>query len=337
MKDPSKQAKVLFFDSKPYDIESFRRIENGLSFDFLEVKLNPHTASLAQGYEAVCIFVHDQACEETLRILKEGGTKLIALRCAGYNNVALKAASEQGIQVVRVPEYSPYAVAEHAAALIMTLNRKTHRAYARVRENNFSLNGLLGFDMHGKVVGIVGTGKIGQVMIRIMKGFGCEVLAFDLYPNVKFASEQDFKYVSFEEICKRSDIISLHLPLTKETRHLINSASIEKMKDGVILINTSRGSLIDTVALIQALKSQKIKAAGLDVYEEEDAYFFEDFSGDIVQDDVLARLMSFNNVIITSHQAFFTEEALSNIAQTTVYNLQEYFQQSPKLTNQVKT
>ncbi len=327
--------KVLVFDSKPYDIDSFKKLDTELEFEFLEVKLGPATASLAKGYETVCVFVHDQACEKTLKTLKDGGTKLIALRCAGYNNVALKKAAELGIKVVRVPEYSPYAVAEHAAALIMTLNRKTHRAYARVKENNFSLNGLLGFDMHGKTVGVVGTGKIGQVMLRIMKGFGCNVLAFDLFPNQKLASEIGFEYVSFEELCKRCDIVSLHLPLTKETRHLINSQTIAQMKDGVILINTSRGPLIDTPSLIEALKTQKIKAAGLDVYEEEDEYFFEDFSGDIVKDDVLARLMSFNNVIITSHQAFFTEEALSNIAQTTVLNINDFWE-GKELKNEVK-
>jgi D-lactate dehydrogenase len=331
--------KILFFDTKPYDTESFNSVnkllKSDLQFDFLEARLNERTASLAEGYEAICIFVHDEASGKVLEELAKRKVKLIALRCAGFNNVAVKKAEELGLQVVRVPEYSPYAVAEHAATLIMTLNRKTHTAYSRVKENNFSLNGLVGFDMNGKTVGVIGTGRIGQIFIRIMRGFGCKVLAFDLYPNQGLAKELGFEYTTLDELYKQSDIISLHIPLSKETKHLINAETIGKMKDSVILINTSRGELIETQTLIDGLKSRKIKAAGLDVYEEEEQYFFEDFSGEIVQDDQLARLLSFNNVIVTSHQAFFTEEALKNIATTTIQNMLDFFS-GQTLKNKVK-
>lgn len=330
--------KVLVFDTKPYDIDSLKKAAEGknIEFDFLDVKLTSKTASLAKDCEVICLFVHDQACEETLEQLSKQGIKLIALRSAGYNNVVLKKAAEVGIKVVRVPEYSPYAVAEHAAALVMVLNRKIHRAYARVKENNFSLNGLLGFDMYGKTVGIVGTGRIGQIMISIMKGFGCKVVAYDLYKNEKAAQELGFEYIELNDLLKQSDIISLHLPLTKETHHLINKETIAQMKNNVVLVNTSRGQLIETTALIEGLKSGKIKAAGLDVYEEEEQYFFEDLSGEIIQDDVLARLLSFNNVIVTSHQAFFTQEAVHNIAKTTISNICEYLDKKP-LTNEIKS
>ncbi|MDX1919737.1 MAG: 2-hydroxyacid dehydrogenase [Candidatus Caenarcaniphilales bacterium] len=332
------QKKILVFDAKPYDTISFDKLpavkNKELLLDYVEFKLGRKTASLAEGYDAVCVFVHDLADEQTLKSLKDHGIKLLALRCAGYNNVALKAAKELDIKVLRVPEYSPYAVAEHAVALIMSLNRNTHRAFLRVRDSNFSLNGLVGFDMHGKTVGLIGTGKIGQVAARILKGFGCKVLAYDLYKNEKAAQEIGFEYVALKELYSSADIITLHLPLTLETYHMINKESLRMMKDGVVIINTSRGQLIDTKELINGLKSGKVKAAGLDVYEEEDEYFFEDWSNQVVQDDDLARLLSFNNVLVTSHQAFFTEEALFNIADTTVKNIQAFFD-GKELVNEV--
>ena len=337
--------KVLFFDAKQYDIDFFNQQKEELSknnsavsnleFEFLDLKLNEKTVSLAYGKKIICAFVNDRINDAVIENLSKNGTELLALRCAGYNNVSLKKAQEVGLKVVRVPEYSPYAVAEHAVALIMTLNRHVHKAYSRVRDGNFSLNGLIGFDMHGKTVGVIGTGRIGQIMIKIIKGFGCKVLAFDLYPQAKLTSELGFEYVALEEIYKQSDIISLHVPLSKETYHMINQKTIELMKDKVILINTSRGPLIDTQPVIDALKSGKIKAAGLDVYEEEEKYFFEDLSNEVVVDDQLARLLSFNNVIVTSHQAFLTEEALRNIAATTIDNILE-FVDSKTLTNEVK-
>ena len=306
-----------------------------IEFDYVEFKLGPKTASLAEGFEAVCIFVHDSIDEETIESLYQHGVRLLALRCAGYNNVALKKAQELGIKVVRVPEYSPYAVAEHAVALTMSLNRNIHRAYARVRENNFSLNGLIGFDMFGKTVGIVGTGKIGRVAANIFKGFGCKVLAYDVFKNEGEAQKIGYEYVSLKDLYMKSDIISLHVPLTLETYHMINKESIRIMKEGVIIVNSSRGQLIDTKDLIEGLKSGKIKGAGLDVYEEEEEYFFEDWSNQVVQDDDLARLLSFNNVIVTAHQAFFTEEALNNIAETTVINILDFFE-GKELKNEVK-
>lgn len=333
------QKKILVFDTKPYDIVSFDKLtavqNKEFILDYVEFKLGPKTASLAKGYDAVCVFVHDLADEETLKSLKEHGIELLALRCAGYNNVALKTAKELGIKIVRVPEYSPYAVAEHAVALMMSLNRNIHRAFARVRDSNFSLNGLIGFDMHGKTVGLIGTGKIGQVAARILKGFGCRILAYDLYKNEKAAKEIGFEYVTLKELYSEADIITLHVPLTLETYRMINKESLRMMKDGVVIINTSRGQLIDTKELINSLKSEKVKAAGLDVYEEEDEYFFEDWSNQVVQDDDLARLLSFNNVLVTSHQAFFTEEALFNIADTTITNIKAFFE-GKELINEVR-
>lgn len=321
--------KVLVFDTKQYDIQCFKKVENlyvgQLEFEYVEFKLSKKTASLAEGYDVVCVFVHDLVDEETIQSLSEHGVKLIALRCAGHNNVSIKKAQDLGIKVVRVPEYSPYAVAEHAVTLIMSLNRNIHRAYARVKDNNFSLNGLIGFDMHGKTVGIVGTGKIGRITARIFKGFGCRILAYDVFKNEEGAKEIGFEYVSLKDLYMNSDIISLHVPLTLETYHMINKESIRVMKEGVVIVNSSRGQLIDTKDLIEGLKSGKIKGAGLDVYEEEDEYFFEDWSNQVVQDDDLARLLSFNNVIVTAHQAFFTEEALNNIAETTVHNILDFY------------
>lgn len=314
--------KIAFFDNHSYEQEAFTKAnaKNGHEIIFLNSALTPETAHIAGGYPCVCAFVNDCLNEKCLQILAEGGTKIIALRSAGYNHVDLAAATKLGLKVVRVPEYSPYAIAEHAVALIQTLNRKTHRAFNRVREGNFALDNLVGFDLHEKTVGVIGTGKIGKIFARIMNGFGCEVLAYDLYPDNNFEG----KYVSLEELLKRSDIISLHVPLTKETKHLINEKTFSHMKDGVMLINTGRGALIDTHALVSALKKGKVGFAGLDVYEEEENVFFHDLSGQILTDDVLARLMTFPNVIITGHQAFLTHEALKNIAETTLDNVSEF-------------
>ena len=279
---------------------------------------------LAQGADAVCIFVNDSADAPTVGELARMGVRLIALRCAGFNNVDLKAAAEHGITVVRVPAYSPYAVAEHAVALMLSLNRKVHRAYWRTRDGNFALHGLLGFDMHGKTAGIVGTGKIARALIRILRGFGMEVLGYDPCPDEAFARESGMTYVPLTELYRRSDIISLHCPLTDRTLHMIDAEAIGQMKDGVIIINTGRGQLIRTSDLIEGLKEKKIGAAGLDVYEEEADYFYQDTSDRIMDDDMLARLLSFNNVILTSHQGFFTREALDNIARTTLENIQAF-------------
>ena len=324
--------KLLIYDSKPYEFELFRGAVNesyaGLSLEFQEAKLDARTAALARGCRAVCLFVHDSADAAAIERLAEYGVELIALRCAGFNNVDLTKAAECGIRVVRVPEYSPYAVAEHTMALLLTVNRKTHRAYSRVRDNNFSLNGLIGFDLHGKTVGVIGTGKIGKRFIQIAQGFGCRVIAYDLYPDHQFAQERGIEYHDLPSLYGQSDVISLHAPLTPETHHLVNADSLAQMKPGVVLLNTSRGPLIDTQPLIDALKSGQVRAAGLDVYEEEDQYFFEDFSNQVLQDDQLARLLSFNNVVITAHQAFLTEEALSNIINTTLTNVQAFYQGS---------
>jgi len=313
--------KIAFFDTKPYDRASFEKqtSENGMRFKFYETKLNEDTVDLASGCDGVCIFVNDTCNAAVIDRLYELGVKIIALRCAGYNNVDVKHAYGK-IHVVHVPAYSPYAVAEHAMAMLLTSIRRIHKAYIRTKDFNFSLNGLTGFDLHGKTVGVVGTGKIGQVFIDICKGFGMNVLAYDLYP-----SRDDVKYVSLNELFMNSDIISLHCPLTKATRHMIDADAISVMKKGVVLINTSRGALVDAEALLDGIKSRKVGAACLDVYEEESDIFFEDYSGHIVDDDILARLISMPNVILTSHQAFLTEEALGNIAETTVNNIEEFF------------
>jgi D-lactate dehydrogenase len=316
--------RVAVFSSKPYDQESLTRANEafGHELQFFEAALNVQTCSLAEHAEAVCVFVHDLIDEHLLRCLAGRGVKVVALRCAGFNNVDLPAARMVGIDVVRVPAYSPHAVAEHAVAMMMTLNRHTHRAYNRVREGNFALNGLLGFDMNGKTVGIVGTGRIGTVLARIMIGFGCTVLAYDLYPNDE-CKALGVRYVSLDELLPQSDIISLHCPLSEETRHLIGSKAISKMKRGAMLINTGRGALIDTSAVTAALKSGRIGALGLDVYEQEENLFFEDHSDEIIQDDELERLLMFSNVLVTSHQGFFTREAIDAIAQTTLNNLKQ--------------
>jgi D-lactate dehydrogenase len=321
------KKKIFFYDAKPYDQQSFDESNKEYDFEiqYYNGHLNDKTACLSQGSDVICAFVNDAMDQNVIRILSDCNIKLIALRSAGYNNVDLKAAYET-IHVVRVPAYSPYAVAEHAVALMLSLNRKTHRAYYRTRDGNFSINGFLGFDMHGKTLGVLGTGKIGRCLIDIALGFGMQVLAYDTYPDNAYEKEKGVKYVTLEELYGRSDIISLHCPLTAQTFHLINEESIQKMKKGVMIINTGRGKLIKTDALIEALKNGSIGSAGLDVYEEESDYFFEDFSNSMIDDDILARLLSFPNVLVTSHQGFFTKEALANIATTTFENIKEYFE-----------
>ena len=313
--------KVAVFSTKSYD----RRFLDAANTDhshelhYLEPRLNHETAALAAGFPGVCIFVNDSGDAKALEILAANGTKLLALRSAGFNHVDVKRAADLDLTIVRVPAYSPYAVAEHAVALMMSLNRRIHRAYNRVREGNFAIEGLLGFDMHGRTVGIIGTGKIGCVLAGIMRGFGCQVLGYDVYPNPQFADLGS--YVELSDLFQRSDIISLHCPLTPDTHHLINATAVAQMKPGVMLINTSRGALIDTEAVIEGLKSRQIGAIGLDVYEQEEAIFFENLSNEIIEDDVFERLLTFPNAIVTGHQAFFTEEALTNIAETTMANI----------------
>lgn len=308
---------LTLFSTKPYDRRFFEAANaaHGHALRFLTPRLTPETAPLAEGAAAVCAFVNDQLSAEVLETLAAGGTRLIALRSAGFNHVDVRAARELGLTVARVPAYSPYAVAEHALALILTLNRRTHRAFNRVREGNFALDGLLGFDLHGKTVGVVGSGKIGRVFAGIAASFGCRVLAFDPYPA------PGLEYVGLDELLARADILSLHCPLTPETHHLIGAAAVARMKRGVMLINTSRGALIDTQAVIAGLKDGTIGYLGLDVYEEEEGLFFEDLSSRVIQDDVFSRLLTFPNVLITGHQGFFTEEALTGIAQTTLHNV----------------
>ncbi|MBQ8605490.1 MAG: 2-hydroxyacid dehydrogenase [Clostridia bacterium] len=319
--------KFAFFDTKPYDREYFEGKE--IEFKFFETKLNADTAELARGCDGVCIFVNDKADAEVIDKLYETGVKVIALRCAGYNNVDINHAFGK-IHVMHVPAYSPYAVAEHAMALLLTSVRRIHKAYIRTKDFNFSLAGLTGFDLHGKTVGIIGTGKIGMVFADICKGFGMNILAYDKFPN----ESSGLEYVPLDTLFEKSDIISLHCPLTKETDRLISADAIEKMKKGVVIINTSRGRLIDAEALLEAIKSRKVGAACLDVYEEESDIFFEDFSGHIVEDDTLARLITMPNVIVTSHQGFLTSEALTNIAETTVSNIKEFFE-SGKCVNEL--
>jgi D-lactate dehydrogenase len=316
--------RVAVFSTKSYDRLFLSRANEAPEHDltFFEARLTPETVSLGLGFEAICAFVNDQLRRDVLEPLAASGTRLIALRSAGFNNVDIAAADELGITVARVPAYSPHAVAEHAAALILTLNRKTNRAHNRVREGNFSLDGLLGFDLHGKTVGVVGTGKIGTVFARIMHGFGCRVLAFDPYPGDE--ARQWAEFVSSDDLLAESDVVALHLPLTPDTHHLINASTIARMKRGVMLINTSRGALVDTQAVIEGLKRGHIGYLGLDVYEEEEDLFFEDFSDRVIQDDVLMRLLTFPNVLITGHQAFFTREALTRIAETTVGNISAF-------------
>ncbi len=302
---------------------------------FLEPRLTRETAPLAQGFPVICSFANDCLDAETLGILSRGGVRLVALRSAGFNHVDLKAAAQLGIRVTRVPAYSPYAVAEHAVALALSLNRKIHRAFNRVRELNFSLDGLVGFDLHGKTVGVVGTGRIGAAFCRIMHGFGCAVLAYDLQPDATLTAGAQVRYVSLPELFAASDVISLHVPLGPSTRHLVDDQAIGLMKPHVMLINTGRGGLIETTALVKALKEGRIGSAGLDVYEEEENIFFRDLSVTGLQDDVLARLLTFPNVLITSHQGFLTQEALMNIAETTLMSIRD-FEAGDSLANEVR-
>lgn len=316
--------KVAVFSAKVYDREFLTEANQctGHKLTFFEPHLDESTVQLASGFQAVCVFTNDTLNRAVLEGLVHLGIKLIALRCAGYNNVDLNAAQQLGLVVVRVPAYSPYAVAEHAVGMMLTLNRKFHKAYNRVREGNFKLDCLLGFDLHGKTAGIVGTGKIGTVAATILQGFGCRVLAYDPAPNI-LLEENGIQCVSLSQLLKESDIISLHCPLTPETYHLINDDRLSQMKDGVMIINTSRGGIIDTKAIIRGLKAGKVGYLGLDVYEEEADIFFEDLSDKCMEDDVFARLMTFPNVLITGHQAFFTQEAMSNIAHTTLNNISQ--------------
>lgn len=319
--------KIAFFDTKNYDKELFEKYNESYGYElkYFENKLNEETAPLAKGYDVVCVFVNDDVNSKTIDILIENGIKLIALRCAGYNNVDISYANGK-IPVVRVPEYSPYAVAEHACALLLALNRKLYKSYQRTKKYNFSLDGLLGFDINGKTVGVIGTGKIGKIFIKIMKGFGANVIAYDVYPDNNYANEMGYSYVTLEELCKQSDIISLHCPLTKETEHMINKETISLMKNGVYIINTSRGKLINTNDLIQMLQTGKIGGLGLDVYEEEEDYFLNDLSNSYMRDEELSLLLTMPNVLITSHQAFFTSEALDKITKDTLQNIKDIFE-----------
>lgn len=329
------KMKIAFFDAKKYDIDFFNEANKEFEFTikYFSERLSIDTVIMASGYDVVCAFVNDDINEEVILKLEEQNIGLIAMRCSGYNNIDMKTALNK-IQIARVPAYSPYAVAEHALALIMSLNRKTHKAYNRTRESNFSIKGLLGFDLHGKKAGVIGTGKIGRIFIKIVKGLGMDVVAYDPYPNESHAKDLGFSYAGIDELYRSSDIISLHCPLTKDTFHLIDKDAISLMKKNVMLINTSRGGLIDTKALVDSLKEGKVGYVGLDVYEEEENFFFEDHSDSIVTDDILSRLQTFGNVLITSHQAFFTKEALWNISFTTLSNIKE-FQSGNTLTNEI--
>ena len=325
----NKNIKIAFFDTKPYDRPSFEKYgeANNVSFKFFEAKLNEDTAELAHGFDGVCAFVNDTVDAAVIDRLESLGVSVLALRCAGFNNVDMKHAYGK-LHVLRVPAYSPYAVAEHTMALLLTSIRRIHKAYLRSRDFNFSLSGLVGFDLHGKTVGVIGTGRIGRAFIDICLGFGMKVLAYDKYPSPDLQNDGRVRYVELDTLFTESDVISLHCPLTDETYHVIDEEAIERFKKGVVLLNTSRGALVDAEALLAGIKSRKVGAACLDVYEEEADLFFEDNSGHILEDDTLARLISMPNVIVTSHQAFLTEEALENIAETTVNNLRQFFDTS---------
>ena len=327
--------KIAFFSTKSYDREYFDKfnVENKHTLTYFDAPLYADTAKLTQGFEAVCVFVNDKIDKETIEKISGNGVKAIALRCAGYNNVDVKAAMENNIRIFRVPSYSPQAVAEHAVALILTLNRKTHKAYNRIRENNFSIEHLTGFNLYGKTIGVIGTGQIGSSFCTIMQGFGCKVIAYDIVESGDL-KEKGIEYRSFDEILKSSDIISLHCPLTPATNHIINKDALSKMKTGVMLINTSRGGLINTPDVINGLKNKKIGYLGIDVYEQEAGLFFKDLSESVVQDDVISRLMNFSNVLITGHQAFFTREALEQITTTTLNNLTD-FEKGIEVANEV--
>ena len=317
---------IAFFDTKQYDIPAFEKYskDSGITFKFFETKLNEDTVRLAKGFDGVCVFVNDSVNAAVIDKMEKMGVKVLALRCAGFNNVDIKHAQGK-IHIFRVPAYSPYAVAEHAMAMLLTSVRRIHKAYIRSKDFNFSLNGLTGFDLHGKTLGVIGTGRIGRVFIDICLGFGMNVLAYDKFPAKELENKDNVKYVELDELFKNSDIISLHCPLTEETHYMIDKRAIDTCKKGVIIINTSRGALVDSEALLNGIKDRQIGGACLDVYEEESDLFFEDNSGHILEDDTLARLITMPNVIVTSHQAFLTEEALENIAETTVQNILEFF------------
>ena len=330
-----RNIKAIFYDVKEYDKEFFRKYgkDYNIEMKFLKEKLNEETVDLSKGYEVVCAFTNDTINKNVIDMMAENGVKLLAMRCAGFNNVSLKDINDR-FKVVRVPAYSPYAIAEYTVGMILALNRKIHKAYVRTREGNFSINGFMGFDLYKKTVGIIGAGKIAQILIKILKGFGTRVIAYDPYPNEKVAKELGFEFVDLDTLYKESDIISLNCPLTKETKYIINRESMNKMKDGVMIVNTGRGMLIDSIDLIEALKDKKIGSAALDVYEEEEEYFFEDMSNKVIEDDILGRLLSFHNVLITSHQAYFTEEAVEAITRTTLDNIKD-FAEGKELINEV--
>ncbi len=327
---------ILFYDTKKYDEHFFNRENTSFNhrFKFLHTRLNENTAPLSRGFGAICVFVNDTVDAAVLEILAQNGVRLVALRCAGFNNVDLAQAKKLGIRIVRVPAYSPEAVAEHAVGMMLALNRKYHKAHLRIREGNFALDGLLGFTMHGKTAGIIGTGRIGTVLARILSGFGMHLLAFDPQPDPE-CEKLGVHYVDLPQLYRESDIISLHCPLNASTFHLIDAQALQQVKENVMIINTSRGAVLDTMAVIARLKQRKIGALGLDVYEQEENLFFEDHFGEIIQDDVFERLLTFPNVLITGHQGFFTAEALTNIARTTLSNISE-FEENRRLTNEVQ-
>ena len=329
------KTRIIFFDIKDYDREFFEKYGKNYNYEmsFFKSRLSLENVHLTKGYDVVCAFTNDDIGKETIDAMAENGVRLLAMRCAGFNNVSLKDIHNR-FKVVRVPAYSPHAIAEYTVGLILAVNRKINKAYVRTREGNFSINGLMGVDLYGKTAGIIGTGKIGQILIKILKGFDMKVIAYDLFPNQKVADELGFEYVSLDELYAKSDIISLNCPLTKDTKYMINRRSMLKMKDGVILVNTGRGQLIDSADLVEALKDKKIGAVALDVYEEEENYFFEDKSNQVIEDDILGRLLSFYNVLITSHQAYFTKEAVDAITVTTLNNIKDFIEGKP-LVNEV--
>ena len=329
------KTRIIFFDIKDYDREFFEKYGKNYNYEmsFFKSRLSLENVHLTKGYDVVCAFTNDDIGKETIDAMAENGVRLLAMRCAGFNNVSLKDIHNR-FKVVRVPAYSPHAIAEYTVGLILAVNIKINKAYVRTREGNFSINGLMGVDLYGKTAGIIGTGKIGQILIKILKGFDMKVIAYDLFPNQKVAEELGFEYVSLDELYANSDIISLNCPLTKDTQYMINRRSMLKMKDGVILVNTGRGQLIDSADLVEALKDKKVGAVALDVYEEEEDYFFEDKSTQVIEDDILGRLLSFYNVLITSHQAYFTKEAVEAITVTTLNNIKDFIEGKP-LVNEV--
>ena len=329
------KTRIIFFDIKDYDREFFEKYGKNYNYEmsFFKSRLSLENVHLTKGYDVVCAFTNDDIGKETIDAMAENGVRLLAMRCAGFNNVSLKDIHNR-FKVVRVPAYSPHAIAEYTVGLILAVNRKINKAYVRTREGNFSINGLMGVDLYGKTAGIIGTGKIGQILIKILKGFDMKVIAYDLFTNQKVAEELGFEYVSLDELYANSDIISLNCPLTKDTQYMINRRSMLKMKDGVILVNTGRGQLIDSADLVEALKDKKVGAVALDVYEEEEDYFFEDKSTQVIEDDILGRLLSFYNVLITSHQAYFTKEAVEAITVTTLNNIKDFVEGKP-LVNEV--